>query len=164
MTETRLKSLGNSVQQTLHTGLPEKQTAGNSGFACSGSFVWKYFCWNIVFIVWNAHLAEEWVFLGNPSCSRRFSRLEPSYSATHTCSVAHWACILYENNLFSILYNSKTASPQRNEKAGLLIHHTILHRAIRLLLSEVGGDSNSFRQAEVVRKLVCTLLDKCLGS
>lgn len=33
---------------------------------------------------------------------------------------------------------------------------------IRLLLSEVAGESNSLWQAEVVRKLVCSLLDKCL--
>lgn len=108
-----------------------------------------------------AHLAEECIFPVNPSCSRRLSRLEPSYSATHTCPMAHWTCILYERNLFPTLCNSKTASPQRNEKAGLQIHYD---RSARPLLSEAGGESNSFCQAEVVRKLVCTLLDKYLGS
>lgn len=142
---------GCQIQLPLHTGLPEKQTAGNSGFACSGSLVWKYFC-----IVWNAHLAEECIFPVNPGCSRRLSRLEPSYSATHTCPMAHWRCILYERNLFPTLYNSKTASPQRSEKAGLQVH---CERSARLLLSEAGGESNSFCQAEVVRKLVGTPLD-----
>lgn len=118
--------------------------------------MWKYFC-----IVSNSHLAEEWIFPVNPSCSRRLSRLEPSYTATHTCSMAHWACILCERNLFSTLYNSNSASPWRNEKAVLQIHYD---RVTRLLLSEVGGESNSLWQAEVVRKLVCSLLDKCMGS
>lgn len=68
---------------------------------------------------------------------------------------------MYMKGIYSLLlYNSKTAS-QRNEKAGLQIHYD---RATKLLLSEAGGDSDSFWQAEVVRKLVCTLLDKCLGS
>lgn len=64
-------------------------------------------------------------------------------------------------NIFSTLYNPKTASPQRNEKAGFQIHYD---RATRLLLSEVHGESNSFWQADVSGKLVSTLLDKCLGS